>query len=91
MDCKNPKAVTILVRGGTEHVVNEIERAVTDAVGDVASALKTGKVVGGAGAPEIELAMGLRKYAESLTGREQLAVQAFANAMEILKKNFRRF
>ena len=86
MDCKNPKAVTILVRGGTEHVVNEIERAVTDAVGDVASALKTGKVVGGAGAPEIELAMGLRKYAESLTGREQLAVQAFANAMEVIPR-----
>ena len=86
MNCKNPKAVTILVRGGTEHVVNEIERAVTDAVGDVASALKTGKVVGGAGAPEIELAMGLRKYAESLTGREQLAVQAFANSMEIIPR-----
>src|SRR3989344_6512023 len=62
-DCKNPKAVTILVRGGTEHVTSEIERALTDAVGDVAAALKDGKVVAGAGAPEVELAMGLRKYA----------------------------
>ena len=56
MDCKNPKAVTLLIRGGTEHVTNEIERAVTDAVGDVAAALKTGLVVAGAGAPEIEVA-----------------------------------
>jgi archaeal chaperonin len=86
MDCKNPKAVTLLIRGGTEHVTNEIERAVTDAVGDVASALKTGMVVAGAGAPEIELAMHLRKYAESLSGREQLAVQAFADAMEVIPR-----
>ncbi len=86
VECKNPKAVTILVRGGTEHVTNEIERAITDAVGDVAAALKDGKVVGGAGAPEVELAMDLRKYAESLSGREQLAVQAFADSMEIIPR-----
>jgi len=86
MDCKNPKAVTLLIRGGTEHVTNEIERAVTDAVGDVVAALKTGFVVAGAGAPELELAMELRKYAQSLSGREQLAVEAFANSMEIIPK-----
>ena len=86
MDCKNPKAVTILVRGGTEHVTNEIERAVTDAVGDVAAALKDGKVVAGAGAPEVELALGLRKFAGSLSGREQLAVNAFADAMEVIPR-----
>ncbi|MBI3027882.1 TCP-1/cpn60 chaperonin family protein, partial [Candidatus Woesearchaeota archaeon] len=86
MECKNPKAVTILVRGGTEHVTNEIERALTDAVGDVAAALKEGKVVAGAGAPEIGLALELRKYAESLSGREQLAVQAFAESMEIIPR-----
>jgi len=86
MDCKNPKAVTLLIRGGTEHVTNEIERAVTDAVGDVAAALKTGMVVAGAGAPEVELAMHLRKYADSLSGREQLAVNAFANAMEVIPR-----
>ena len=86
MECKNPKAVTILVRGGTEHVTNEIERALTDAVGDVAASLKDGKVVAGAGAPEVELAMQLRKYAESLSGREQLAVQAFADSMEVIPR-----
>ena len=86
MDCKNPKAVTMLIRGGTEHVTNEIERAVTDAVGDVAAALKTGLVVAGAGSPEMELAMSLKKYANSLSGREQLAVEAFANAMEVIPR-----
>ena len=86
IDCKNPKAVTLLIRGGTEHVTNEIERAVTDAVGDVEAALKTGMVVAGAGAPETELAMQLRKYAETLSGREQLAVQAFADAMEVIPR-----
>ncbi len=86
MECKNPKAVTLLIRGGTEHVTNEIERAMTDAVGDVAASLKDGMVVAGAGAPEIELAMGLRKYAETLSGREQLAVEAFADAMEVIPR-----
>ena len=86
MDCKNPKAVTILVRGGTEHITSEIERAITDAVGDVAAALKNCKVVAGAGAPEMELSLELKKYAETLSGREQLAVQAFATSMEIIPK-----
>jgi chaperonin GroEL (HSP60 family) len=58
----------------------------TDAIGDVAAALKIGKVVAGAGAPETELAKELRKYSETLSGREQLAVQAFAKAMEIIPK-----
>ncbi|MBW2980967.1 TCP-1/cpn60 chaperonin family protein [Candidatus Woesearchaeota archaeon] len=85
-DCKNPKSVTILVRGGTEHVVDEVKRALEDAIGDVAAALKIGKVVGGAGAPEVELAKGLRKFADSLSGREQLAVNAFANAVEVIPR-----
>ncbi len=84
--CKNPKAVTILIRGGTEHVVDEAKRAMTDAIGDVAAALKSGKVVAGAGAPEIEVAKGLRKYADSLSGREQLAVLAFADALEVIPR-----
>jgi len=84
--CKNPKAVTILVRGGTEHVVDEARRALTDAIGDVASALKSGKVVAGAGAPEIEVAKELRKFSDSLSGREQLAVMAFAEALEIIPR-----
>lgn len=85
-DCENPKAVTVLVRGGTDHIVDEAKRAMTDAIGDVAAALKIGKVVAGAGAPETELAKELRKYAEGMSGRERLAVQAFAQAMEIIPK-----
>jgi thermosome len=84
--CKNPKAVTILLRGGTEHVVAEVERAVTDAVGDLAAALTIGKCVAGGGAVEIELAKQLRQYAETLSGREQLAVQAFSESLEIIPR-----
>ena len=83
-NCENPKAVTLLVRGGTEHVVDEVERAVQDALGDLAAALKSGKVVGGAGAPEVELARRLREFANGLSGREQLAVLAFADSMEVI-------
>ncbi len=85
-ECQNPKAVTILVRGGTQHVVDEVERAVKDALGDIAAAIKLGKVVGGAGATEIELAKQLRQFANSLSGREQLAVLAFADALEIIPR-----
>jgi thermosome len=84
--CKNPKSITILVRGGTEHVVAEARRAMTDAVGDVAASLRTGKIVAGAGACEIELAKELRKFSESLEGREQLAVMSFAEAMEVIPR-----
>ncbi len=84
--CPNPKVLTLLVRGGTAHVAEEVKRAVTDAVGDIAAALKDGKVVAGAGAAEMQLAQGLRKYARTLSGREQLAVQAFADALEIIPR-----
>ncbi len=84
--CRNPKAVTLLVRGGTEHVAEEVKRAVIDALGDVAAALRDGTVVAGAGAVEMELAKGLRAYASRLNGREQLAVQAFAETMEIIPR-----
>lgn len=85
-ECKNAKAVTILVRGGTEHVVAEVERAMKDAVGDLIASLKSGKIVAGAGAPEIELARELRIYANSLSGREQLAVFAFADSVEVIPR-----
>ncbi|MBR9690711.1 thermosome subunit [Candidatus Woesearchaeota archaeon] len=85
-DCNSAKAVTLLVRGGTEHVVDEVTRAVEDAIGDVSATLISGKVVAGAGAPEIEVAKELKKYANSLSGREQLAVSAFAEAMEIIPR-----
>ncbi len=84
--CKDPKAVSILVRGGTEHVIDEVERAVTDALGGVASAIEIGKVVAGGGAPEIELARQLRDYATQVGGREQLAINAFADAVEVVPR-----
>ncbi len=84
--CKNPKAVTILVRGGTEHVVEEIARGIEDAVRVVACAIEDGKVVAGGGAPEIEVSLKLREWAPSLGGREQLAVEAFATALEIIPR-----
>ncbi|MEK6867568.1 MAG: thermosome subunit beta, partial [Nanoarchaeota archaeon] len=85
-NCKNPKAVTILIRGSTEHVIDEVKRAVEDSLGVVAATVRSGKVVAGAGAPEIELAKELRKFSESLKGREQLAVLAFAEAMEVIPR-----
>ncbi len=81
-ECKDPKAVTILVRGGTEHVVEEMYRAMEDAVKSLASALESGKVVVGGGATEEALAKELRKYAEKVGGREQLAINKFADALE---------
>ncbi|MCD6576128.1 MAG: TCP-1/cpn60 chaperonin family protein [Nanoarchaeota archaeon] len=85
-NCKNPKAVTILIRGGTEHVVDEVERAIQDAIGDLAAVLENSKIVAGGGAPEIEVAREIRKFAASLGGREQLAAQAFADAMESIPR-----
>ena len=84
--CKNPKAVTILVRGGAEHVVDEAERALRDAIGAVASAIESGKVVAGGGAPEMELAIKLRDYAQTVGGKEQLAIEAFADALEVIPR-----
>ncbi|MEM4714084.1 MAG: thermosome subunit beta [Candidatus Nanoarchaeia archaeon] len=84
--CENPKAITILLRGGTEHVVAEVERAMTDAIGDLAAALTIGRYVVGGGAVEIELARQLRAFSEKFSGREQLAIQAFANALEVIPR-----
>jgi len=84
--CKDPKSVTLLIRGSTEHVVDEIERAVEDAIGVVAATIEDGKVVAGGGAAEISIARGLKEYADSISGREQLAVSAFAEALEVVPK-----
>jgi len=82
--CKNPKAITILIKGSTEHVVDEIERALKDGLGDVAAALKDSLVVAGGGAVEIELAKRLREFSQTLKGREQMAVAEFASALEFI-------
>ncbi len=84
--CRNPKAVSILVRGGTEHVVDEAERSIHDSVCVTAAAIETGKYVPGGGAIEIELAKEMRRYAESVGGREQLAINAFADALETIPR-----
>ncbi|HLC79888.1 MAG TPA: thermosome subunit beta [archaeon] len=84
--CKNPKSVSILVRGGTEHVVDEAERAVKDAIGALSAAINDGKVVAGGGSCEAEVAFKLREYAKTIGGREQLAIEAFAEALEIIPR-----
>lgn len=80
--CKNPRAVTIILRGSTDHVLDEIERAVKDGMGDVAAAIRDGRVVSGGGAVEMELARRLRAFAKTIGGREQLAVEEFSSALE---------
>ncbi len=82
--CKNPKAVTILIHGGTSHIIDEIERALRDGLGVVASSMKTHLVVPGGGAIEVELARRLRHFGQSLSGREQLAIEEFASALEFI-------
>jgi thermosome len=84
--CKNPRAVAILIRGGTQRIVDEAERSIHDALCVVRDAVKQLKIVAGGGAPEEEVARVLRGYAETLPGREQLAVMSFADAMEIVPK-----
>jgi len=84
MDCKNPKAVSILVRGGSEHVVDEIDRNLDDAIGVVSLVVRDGKIVTGGGASEIELALKLRKFAPRVGGREQMAIESFAQAIEVV-------
>lgn len=85
-ECKNPKAVSIMIRGTTEHVVDELERGLHDALSVVKVALEDGKMTPGGGAAATSVAMTLRDYAPSVGGREQMAIEAFANAIEIVPK-----
>ncbi|WP_459844958.1 thermosome subunit beta [Halolamina salina] len=78
--------VTLLLRGSTDHVVDELERGVEDALDVVATTVSDGRVVAGGGAIEVELASRLREYADSVTGREQLAVEAFADSLELVPR-----
>jgi thermosome len=85
-ECHNPKAVSIILRGGTEHVADEAERALHDALRVVGVAIEDEKLVAGGGSPEVELALRLREYASTLKGREQLAVAKFADALEVIPR-----
>ncbi|MEM2944634.1 MAG: thermosome subunit beta [Methanomassiliicoccales archaeon] len=82
--CKNAKSVSIIIRGGTEHVIDEVERSLHDALRVIGITLEDGKAVAGGGAPEIEMALHLANYASSVGGREQLAIEAFAEALEVI-------
>jgi len=84
--CKNPKAVSLIIRGGSEHVVDELERAVHDALMVVSVVVQDKLIVAGGGAPEIELSLQLHRYAATLGGRIQLAIEAFAKALEIIPR-----
>jgi chaperonin GroEL (HSP60 family) len=84
--CKDPHSVAILIRAGLERMVDEAERAITDALSVVSDVVENNKIVAGGGAVEIEVAKELHKYATKVGGREQLAIEAFADAMEIIPK-----
>ncbi|MFX0181363.1 MAG: TCP-1/cpn60 chaperonin family protein, partial [Candidatus Hodarchaeota archaeon] len=85
-ECADPKAVSILIRAGIEHVVDEAERMINDALSVVKAAMEVPYVLSGGGAAEIELAKRLRSFASSIGGREQLAIEIYANALEIIPK-----
>ncbi|MXV61833.1 thermosome subunit [Natronorubrum sp. JWXQ-INN-674] len=85
-DVEDASSVTLLLRGGTEHVVDEVERAIGDSLGVVRITLEDGKALPGGGAPETNLALELRDFADSVGGREQLAVEAFADALESIPR-----
>ncbi len=84
--CKDPKSVTIFVRAGTKQAVDEVDRALTDVIGSLASTIEDGKYVTGGGSTEVDISMKLRDYATDVGGREQLAIQAFADALEVIPK-----
>jgi archaeal chaperonin len=89
-DCKGAKSVSIVIRGGTEHVVDNVERAIDDALKVVKCVVEDGKVVAGGGASEIEVALELRSYASSIGGREQMAIRAFADALDEIPRTIAR-
>jgi len=82
--CPNPRAVSILVRGGAEHIVDEAERAIHDALSVVRNVIREPKIVAGGGAVEIELALRLNEFARKLPSKEQLAVMKYAEALEVI-------
>jgi chaperonin GroEL (HSP60 family) len=85
-DAKDPKSVSILIRAGLERMVDEAERSLKDALSVVIDVVKKNKIVAGGGAVETELAKRIRDYATKIGGREQLAVEAFADSMEAIPR-----
>ncbi|HUU79091.1 MAG TPA: thermosome subunit alpha [candidate division Zixibacteria bacterium] len=85
-ECANPKSVSILIRGGSELIVSEAERSIHDALCVIRNIIQDGLVVPGGGAPEMYLSKKLKDYANTLAGREQLAVEKFAEALEIIPR-----
>ena len=84
--CKAPHSVAVLIRAGLERMVDEAERAMHDALSVVSDVIENNKIVPGGGAVEVEIAKELRKHAVKVGGREQLAIEAFADAVEIIPK-----
>jgi chaperonin GroEL (HSP60 family) len=82
--CKHPRAVTLLIRGGTQRMISEAERSIHDALCVARDVIQEPRVVAGGGSPELEMARVLKTYADTLPGREQLAVRAYAEALEAI-------
>jgi chaperonin GroEL (HSP60 family) len=82
--CKNPKSVTLLIRGGNQRLTAEAERSIHDALCVIRDLIEEPRVVAGGAAPEMEMANALKKYAQTLSGREQFAVRIFAEALETI-------
>ncbi|NYT19197.1 MAG: thermosome subunit [Methanosarcinales archaeon] len=85
-ECHNSKTVTLLLKGATEHVTDNLSRTIDDVLNVIKDVIEDEKIVPGGGASEIEVAQGLRAFASSFEGREQLAITAFAEAMEVIPK-----
>jgi chaperonin GroEL (HSP60 family) len=85
-NCKDPRSVSILIRGSIEHLLDEVERTLIDAMSVVADAVRNPRCLTGGGSTETELALKLRDYAIKVGGREQLAIEAFANTLEYIPK-----
>jgi chaperonin GroEL (HSP60 family) len=84
--CKDKKVTSVILRGTTDHILDEYERGIDDAMHAVQNSIKDGKIVPGGAAVETELSLRLRQYAATVKGKEQLAIEAFANAMEVIPK-----
>ncbi|WP_409199468.1 thermosome subunit alpha [Methanobrevibacter sp. DSM 116169] len=84
--CEDPKATSIILRGSTRHVTEEVKRALDDALGVVAATIEDGKVVVGGAACEIELIKQIKSYAETISGKEQIAILSFADAFEVIPR-----